>query len=92
MRKACLLIIALPALGFPQLQQLTTGWNLFSPQQDVQLGKEASAVVERQMAVVHNRELDDYLITILRKLSQDRARRPERYSPSPKCQCPWCSA
>src|ERR1700693_5465535 len=70
MRKACLLIIALPALSFPQLQRLMPGWNLFSPQQDVQLGKEVEAEVERKMAVVHNRELDDYLNTILGKLKQ----------------------
>jgi beta-barrel assembly-enhancing protease len=68
MREIFLLLA--PALAFAQLQQLKPGWNLFSPQQDVQLGQEASAEVERQMAVVHNRELDDYLGAILRKLEQ----------------------
>jgi beta-barrel assembly-enhancing protease len=68
MRKFCWLLA--PALGLAQLQQLQPGWNLFSPQQDVQLGKEASIEVERQRAVVHNRELDDYLNIILRKLEQ----------------------
>ncbi len=56
--------------GLAQLQQLKPGWNLFSMQQDVQLGQEAAVEVERQMAVVHNRDLDDYLNTILRKLEQ----------------------
>jgi hypothetical protein len=68
MRKFCWLLA--PALGLAQLQQLQPGWNLFSPQQDVQLGKEASIEVERQRPVVRNRELDDYLNTILRKLEQ----------------------
>ncbi len=67
-RKFCWLLA--PALGLAQLQQLQPGWNLFSPQQDVQLGKEASVEVERQRAVVHNRELDDYLNVILHKLAQ----------------------
>jgi beta-barrel assembly-enhancing protease len=68
MRKICWLLA--PALALAQLQQLQPGWNLFSPQQDVQLGKEASVEVERQRAVMHNRELDDYLNTVLRKLEQ----------------------
>ncbi len=66
--KICLFFLAFPVLA--QLQQLKPGWNLFSPQQDVQLGKEAAAEVESRTAVVHNRELDDYLNTILRKLEQ----------------------
>jgi Zn-dependent protease with chaperone function len=73
MRKICLLLAIgclAHALASAQLQQLKPGWNLFSMQQDVQLGQEAAAEVERQMAVVHNRELDDYLNTILRKLEQ----------------------
>jgi hypothetical protein len=59
-----------PALALAQLQQLKPGWNPFSLQQNVQLGQEASAEVERQMAVVHNRELDVYLSAILHKLEQ----------------------
>ena len=73
MRTIELVVIAaflLPAAGLAQLQQLKPGWNLFSVKQDMQLGREASAEVEKQMNVVHNRELDDYLATILRKLEQ----------------------
>lgn len=70
MHQSGLLILALPVVVLAQLQQLQPGWNLFSMQQDVQLGQEAAVEVERQVAVVHNRELDDYLNTILRKLEQ----------------------
>lgn len=70
MQKICLLIFALPVAVLAQLQQLKPGWNLFSMQQDVQLGQEAAVEVERKAAVVHNRELDDYLNTILLKLEQ----------------------
>jgi len=68
MRTICLLFA--PMLAVAQLQQLKPGWNLFSPAQDVQLGTEAAAEVERRTAVVHNRELDDYLTTVLHKLEQ----------------------
>ena len=53
-----------------QLRQLRPGWNLFSAQQDVQLGKEASEQVERRIAMVHNRDVNGYLNTILKKLEQ----------------------
>jgi Zn-dependent protease with chaperone function len=73
MRRICLSIaaaIVLPALGLAQLQQLKPGWNLFSAQQDVQLGKEASVEVEQRVAVVHNRQVNEYLNAILHKLEQ----------------------
>ncbi|HEV2690964.1 MAG TPA: M48 family metalloprotease [Bryobacteraceae bacterium] len=60
--------LLVPALARAQLQQLKPGWNLFSAQQDVQLGREASAELQKQIPVVHNRELNDYLNVILRKL------------------------
>ena len=68
MRTICLLLA--PMLAVAQLQQLKPGWNLFTPEQDVQLGSEAAMEVERRAAVVHNRELDDYLNVILHKLEQ----------------------
>jgi predicted Zn-dependent protease len=48
------------------------GFNLFSTQQDVQLGQEAVPEVEKQMVVVHNRELDGYLGLLLGKLERSR--------------------
>src|SRR4029077_11572712 len=62
--------LLLPAVAFAQLQQLKPGWNLFSAPQDVQLGREASAEVQKQAAMVHNRPVNDYLNVILRKLEQ----------------------
>lgn len=37
------------------------GWNLFSKDQDVQLGREAAAEVEKQVAVVQDKALTDYV-------------------------------
>ncbi len=63
-----ILSLALAASG--QIRPIKPGWNLFSPQQDVQLGKEAAAQVQQKMAVVHNPELDRYLNTLLDRLKQ----------------------
>ncbi len=62
--------VAGAAPGFAQLKQLAPGLNLFSVEQDVQLGQEAAAQVRKQMMVVHNREVDAYLNVLLRKLEK----------------------
>lgn len=71
MRRAVLLVIALLMLALSvqaQLKQVKPGWNLFSVQQDQQLGKEASQQVFQKMRVVHNVDLDNYLSSLLAKL------------------------
>lgn len=65
-----LVLLALPALA--ELQQLRPGFNLFSAQQDVQLGQEAAREVPKQMALLHNRDLDAYLDVLLRKLEKSQ--------------------
>jgi Zn-dependent protease with chaperone function len=73
MRTVCRLIVAAflaICCANAQLKELRPGWNLFSVQQDVQLGKEAAAEMERQAPVVHNRQVDDYLNVLLRKLQR----------------------
>jgi len=71
--------ILCPASGWAELKNLRPGFNLFSPQQDVQIGKEAAGEMERQLPIVRNRDLDRYLNVLLRKLEQSRyARTLER--------------
>ena len=65
-----ILLGTVPAL--PQVKQLRPGFNLFSVSQDVELGQEASHEMERQVAVVHNHELDGYLSLILQKLEKSK--------------------
>ncbi|HTS47108.1 MAG TPA: M48 family metalloprotease [Bryobacteraceae bacterium] len=55
-----------------ELRQLRPGFNLFTPEQDVELGKEAAAELARQAPVVRNPELDRYLNVLLGKLEQSR--------------------
>ena len=58
---------ALPALA--QLHQFRPGFNLFSRDQDVQLGKEAAGAIEKQAEIVDNRELNAYINSIGSKLA-----------------------
>ena len=64
------MLLALPAMA--ELQQLRPGFNLFSAQQDVELGQEAAREVPKQMPVLRNRDLDAYLDVLLRKLEKSR--------------------
>jgi beta-barrel assembly-enhancing protease len=54
--------------GLAEQRKLKPGFNLFSKEQDVQLGKEAAAQVEKQMQVVNNKDLEDFINQIGRKL------------------------
>lgn len=45
------------------------GWNIFSKEQDVQLGRDAAAQVERQMPVLGNSELQAYVNQVGRRLA-----------------------
>jgi Zn-dependent protease with chaperone function len=65
--------VGLCCLAHAQLRELKPGFNLFSPQQDVQIGHEYAGEVERQMTVVHNARLNAYLRSVL-----DRLRRSPR--------------
>ena len=66
-----LLVLAaacLPASAQPR--KLKPGFNLFTKEQDVQLGKEAAAQVEKQMNVVSNQELQSFVDRIGGKLAE----------------------
>ena len=64
----CLLaFLVVPVLGAQR--KLKPGFNLFSKDQDVQLGKEAAAEVEKQHEVVTDPVLDGYLKRIGSKLA-----------------------
>jgi predicted Zn-dependent protease len=50
-------------------KDLKPGFNLFSKDQDVELGKAAAAEVEKRYPVIRNRELESYIEGIGRKLA-----------------------
>jgi predicted Zn-dependent protease len=72
---AIVLSLLLTLSGHAQLKQVKPGWNLFSVQQDEQLGQEAARQIHHRMRIVHNAELETYLGSLLNKLRESpRAR------------------
>ncbi len=55
-----------------QVKQFKPGFNLFSPEQDIQMGKKAAAEVERTRPVVRNDELSGYLARVGARLAHSR--------------------
>ncbi|MCL4402417.1 MAG: M48 family metallopeptidase [Acidobacteria bacterium] len=74
-RKPAVWAVAVLGLGFAACaarqpgQVPTPGFNLFSTQQDVQLGQQAAAQVRQQYQVVQNPQLQNYIKEIGRKLA-----------------------
>ncbi|MBK9166659.1 MAG: M48 family metalloprotease [Bryobacterales bacterium] len=64
-----LLVFVLPAVAQKPGKPIRPGFNLFSKQQDVQLGQEAAAEIRKQIQVVENRELQDYIQRIGKRLA-----------------------
>jgi predicted Zn-dependent protease len=69
-----LLLALLPA---PERTRLHPGFNLFSSQQDVEIGRRVSEEAERKLKIIHDSEISSYITTLGRRLAS-RAR-GERY-------------
>src|SRR5690348_2661394 len=63
----CLLLV--PS-AFAQRTQLKPGWNKFSPQDDVNLGKRAAADAEKQLPLCNAPRVDAYLTQLGTRLAQ----------------------
>jgi beta-barrel assembly-enhancing protease len=66
------LALALAVLAFAQIKEPKPGFNVFNKEQDVQLGREAAAEVEKQYEVVNNAELQRYIDQLGAKLVRSR--------------------
>ena len=69
--KGLVIICAVAALSnqpVPAQHKLKPGFNLFSKEQDVQLGKEAAAQVEKQMELVKDPNLNNFINGITKRL------------------------
>jgi Zn-dependent protease with chaperone function len=62
------LFLALATAAQSAVKEFKPGFNLFSKEQDVQLGREAAAQVEQQMQVVKDQNLENYVQRIGQKL------------------------
>ena len=74
-RKAFLVLAALTAItvtaaGFADLKDLKPGFNLFSSQQDIELGRQAAAEVAQKQPIVHNSQVKNYLTSLVQRLAR----------------------
>jgi beta-barrel assembly-enhancing protease len=76
----CFRRISIAVIGIPLLfcgcamaakgpKKLKPGFNLFSPEQDVQMGKEYAAQVEKEMPIVADPELANFFVQIGQRLA-----------------------
>lgn len=75
MRASKIVILAAAAAltAAAQVKELKpSGWNLFSPEQDIQLGREAAEEVRKTMPVVNNSELTAYVNRIGSRLTKSK--------------------
>lgn len=52
-----------------QRTQLKPGWNMFSPQQDVQVGKQAATDAQRKLQMCNSQKADAYLTQLGKRLT-----------------------
>jgi Zn-dependent protease with chaperone function len=72
-RPVAALVVALmltPGLAIAQTK-VKAGFNLFSPEQDVQVGQQSAAEAEQQLPMVNNAAVESYVNNIGRRLAQN---------------------
>ena len=60
--------LVLAPLAWAERTHLKPGWNLFSPEQDAQIGRQVSRDAERQLPMLNDRKVDAYLNSLGRRL------------------------
>jgi len=65
-----LALLLLPLGLHAERTKLKPGWNMFSPQDDIELGRQASADAEKQLPLLGDSRVDDYLNGVGRRLAQ----------------------
>src|SRR5512145_1324532 len=63
------LVICAPLVARAQTSHPTAGFNLFSVEQDVEIGRQSAVEAERQLPMLKNRNVDAYLNKVVRKLA-----------------------
>src|SRR5215510_2402706 len=62
-------VIALNAYAADSRSKLKPGWNLFSPQQDVEMGREVSRQAERKLPMLNDRRANAYIDALGKRLA-----------------------
>ena len=63
------LAVALTAYAADSRTKLKPGWNLFSPQQDVELGREVSRQAESELQILNDRQASAWVNSLGRQLA-----------------------
>ena len=65
-RPVIALMVALTLVaGVAEAQtKINPGWNLFSPQQDVEIGQQSAMEAERQVPILNDRDIEQYVNNI----------------------------
>src|SRR5262245_28613333 len=66
---ALLTVITLSAYAADNRTKLKPGWNLFSTQQDIDMGGQVSREAERQLQILHDRQATAYIDSLGRQLA-----------------------
>jgi len=66
------LFLVLTAVVWAERTSLKPGWNMFSPQQDIEVGQQVSADAERQLPMLNDDRMDEYVNDLGQRLA-DRA-------------------
>jgi beta-barrel assembly-enhancing protease len=66
---AAMLLLVLAPLSIAQRTKVKPGWNLFSTQQDIEIGKEVSQQAEQQLSLLNDSKVDSYLNRLGQKLA-----------------------
>lgn len=62
-------VLILSGSAFAQLKEYKPGFNLFSKEQDIQLGKESAAQVEQQMQLINDPKLQAFVDRVGKRLA-----------------------
>lgn len=64
------IVIALAQICWAEARTpVKPGWNLFTPEQDIQIGQQASARIGRQVLLLNDPRVDDYLDALGKRLA-----------------------
>jgi Zn-dependent protease with chaperone function len=66
---ALVMTLAWAPVALAERTHFKPGWNLFSPAQDVEMGRQVAQDAERQLAIVNDSRIENYLNTLGRRLA-----------------------
>src|SRR5688500_13776455 len=80
-RPVIVLVVALSLVaGVAEAQtRINPGWNLFSPQQDVEIGQQSAMEAERQLPMVRDSQIEQYVSSIGQRLAANAGGPQFRY-------------